>query len=106
MNETSYFAGIIRILEIPKQKIVNNRVVTIFRAQLTQTRIIQIITVIFQRDLARDVKNYYKVNDYIIIEGYLTFQNKQLLDSKILKKGKVIKLKVLAIKAYPILLSG
>jgi hypothetical protein len=47
-------------------------------------------------NLARDVLEYYKVNDYIIIEGYLSISKK--------KKSKKVEITVL--KAYPFLLTS
>jgi hypothetical protein len=39
MSDTNYISGIVRILEVPKQKFLNNTIaVTEFRAQLPQVR--------------------------------------------------------------------
>ena len=37
----------------------------------------RIITLVFWGNLAREVKNYYQINDYILIEGYLSIRNKK-----------------------------
>ena len=78
MNDTNYISGIIKILESPKQKILkNNILVTQFRAQIPQFRNTRMITLTFWGNLARDVATYYKVNDYLIIEGYLSLRDKK-----------------------------
>jgi hypothetical protein len=71
MSDTNYIGGIVKILEVPKQKFLNNTTaVTEFRVQLPQVRNTT-IHLIFK---TRDVATYYKINDYILIEGYLSLQ--------------------------------
>ena len=73
MGDTNYLASIVKILEKPIQTVNNDKVVTTeFRAQLVQVRNNQIINLVFWGNLARDVSSYYQVNDYIMIEGYLS----------------------------------
>ena len=73
MNDTNYISGIIKILEIPKEKILKNNIQSIkFRAQLPQMSTAKILTLTIWGNLANDVKNYYKINDYLIIEGYIS----------------------------------
>ena len=104
MNDTNYISGIIKILESPKQKILkNNILVTQFRAQIPQFRNTRMITLTFWGNLARDVATYYKVNDYLIVEGYLSLRNKKKSDP-IVAKSKKIELTVL--KVYPFLLNS
>ena len=87
MNSINYIGTVTRILENPRQKILdNNLLVTIVRAQLPQIRSSNIVTLIFFGNLAQDVPNYYRVNDCILIEGYLTIQTEQMENLKILKK--------------------
>jgi single-stranded DNA-binding protein len=104
MNDTNYIGGVIKILETPKQKIVktNNIVVTKFRAQIPQLRNSRLVTLAFWGNLARDVLTYYKVNDYLIIEGYLSLRNKTTLPEKNQKPKKV---EITVLKAYPFLLN-
>ena len=53
MNDTNYVTGIIKILEIPKQKILkNNILVTQFRAQIPQRRNSEMVNVTFWGGLA------------------------------------------------------
>ena len=103
MNDTNYIGGIIKILETPKQEILeNNLVVTKFRAQIPQLRNTKIVTLNFWGNLARDVKTYYKVNDYLLIEGYLSIQDKKNSNLIVLKSKKV---EITVQKVYPFLLN-
>jgi len=99
MTDTNYIGCIVKILETPKQKIVTNKIVTTeFRVQLPQIRnqTTTIAKLTFWGNLARDVVEYYKVNDYIIIEGYLSLSKK--------KKSKKVEITVL--KVYPFFLTS
>jgi single-stranded DNA-binding protein len=103
MSDTNYIGGIVKILEVPKQKFLNNTIaVTEFRVQLPQVRNTTIVHLIFWGNLARDVATYYKINDYILIEGYLSLRNKRS-SSLIAQPSKQIEITVL--KLYPFLLS-
>jgi single-stranded DNA-binding protein len=51
--------------------------ITEFRVQLPQIRNTRIVNVIFWGTLARDVAKYYKPNDYILIEGYLSLRDQK-----------------------------
>jgi hypothetical protein len=99
MGDTNYFVCIVKILETPRKKSAqNNTVMTQFRVQLPQFRnqIKQIAKLKFWGNLGRDVLDYYKVNDYIIIEGYLS----------IAKKKKSKKIEITVLKVYPFLLTS
>jgi len=103
MNDTNYMGGVIKILEPPKQKILkNNILVTQFRAQIPQIRNTRIITLTFWGNLARDVMTYYKVNDYLIIEGYLSLRDKKNPNLTISKSKKI---EITVLKVYPFFLS-
>lgn len=104
MNDTNYIGGVIKILETPKQQIVknNNIVITKFRAQIPQLRTSRLVTLSFWGNLARDVLTYYKVNDYLIIEGYLSLRNKTISPAK---NQKLKKVEITVLKAYPFLLN-
>lgn len=97
MTDTNYIGCIVKILEIPRQTLVQKNIVTTkFRVQLPQIRnqSTTIAKLTFWGNLARDVLEYYKVNDYIIIEGYLS----------IAKRKKSKKVEITVLKAYPFLL--
>ena len=95
--------AIVKILETPKQKFINSNTLVIqFRAQLPQIREIRIVRLMVWGNLAHAVLNYYKINDYILIEGYTSLRNDRNpnLNDKPLKKITITVLKV-----YPFLLS-
>ena len=96
MADTNYISSIVRILETPKQMFLKNNIsVTEFRVQLPQLKDTNIIKLIFWGNLSHDVANYYRINDYILVEGYISLNNKQ--NSK--------KVKITVLKVYPFLLS-
>ena len=75
MSDMNYIGAIVKILETPKQKFINSNTLVIkFRAQLPQVRQIQIVKLVIWGNLARAVLNYYKINDYILIEGYASIR--------------------------------
>jgi single-stranded DNA-binding protein len=103
MVGTNYIGSIVKILEKPNQTLFNNTIpITRFRVQFPQFRNSQIITLIFWGNLARDVAKYYNVNDYILIEGYLSLKKKHHLNI-VGKKSKKVEITVL--KVYPFLLT-
>ena len=82
----NYVSCIIQILEIPPTELYENKINTIrLRAQLPYVRNkIQspiIIHLVIWGDLVYDIVNYYRINDYALVEGYLSIsydtQNKQ-----------------------------
>lgn len=103
MSDTNFVGGVVKILEEPKQKIVNNNLLcTSFRVQFPQVRKNSIVHLAFWGNLARDVKTYYKVNDYILIEGYISLRDKKI--SNLSRKAQK-KIEITVLKIYPFLLS-
>jgi single-stranded DNA-binding protein len=103
MGDTNYIASIVKILETPKYKIINNNIpITKFRAQLPQLRNNTIVNLTFWGNLANDINKYYKINDYILIEGYLSIRNKK---NKNLSSQNFKKVEITVLKLYPFLLS-
>ena len=99
MGDTNYISSIVKILEKPSQKVFNkNILITEFRAQLPQTRNNAIVNLTFWGKLSQDIADYYNIDDYIIIEGYLS-----LPENSLVKNSKKVKITVL--KVYPFLLS-
>ena len=50
-----------------------------FRVQLPQVRQNNIIiNLVFWGKFSQDIINYYEINDYIIIEGYLSIRDKKI----------------------------
>lgn len=100
MSDTNSIHSIVKILEIPNQILLNKNLFTRFRVQLPQARGNKIINLTFWGNLARDVCQYYTINDYLIIEGYVSLRHEQLIKNQSLKKVEVTVLRV-----YPLLLS-
>jgi hypothetical protein len=97
MKEINYFGGIVKILENPNQKLSDNNISrTEFRAQLPQIRNTKVIHLVFWGNLANDVANYYKINDYIIIEGYLALP----------EQFNLKRVEITVSKVYPFLLNS
>jgi hypothetical protein len=102
MDSTNYITGIVKILESPKQKSLKNNIeVSEFRAQLPQLRGTILVKLRVCGNLAIDIEKYYKINDYILIEGYLSLDD-QKNTSSVMKVSKKIIITVL--KVYPLLL--
>ena len=103
MNDTNYIGGVVKILEIPKQKTMNNDIAVLtIRVQFLQFRNTKVTTLTLWGNLAYDVVKYYQVDDYILIEGYLSLQNKKL-SQFIRKNSKIVNISV--VKIYPIFLA-
>ena len=101
MVDTNYISGIVKILENPVETVFDNDIaITKFRVQFPQVRKNIIVNLVFWGNLGRDVVNYYQINDYILIEGYLSLRNNQIPRIKNSKKFEITVLKV-----YPFLLS-
>ena len=99
----NYIGAIVKILETPKQKFLNSNTLVIkFRAQLPQVRQIQIVKLVIWGNLAHAVGNYYKINDYILIEGYASIRE-NIISNENNKSRKEVTITVL--KVYPFLLS-
>jgi len=105
MTDTNYIGGIVKIIETPKQKVISdNTISTKFRAQLPQFRNTTLVTLVFWGNLARDVKAYYKVNDYILIEGYISLRNNDQQSTNLITKTSK-KVEITVLKVYPFLLN-
>lgn len=103
MGDTNLVGGIVKILETPKQKILNSNIqVTTFRVQFPQIRQTSLVHLTFWGNLAVDIANYYKVSDYILIEGYISFRETKKLTNVISKPKKV---EITVLKIYPFLLN-
>ena len=96
MNDINYFSGVVKLLENPSQRfLINNTLMIKFRVQLPQARKTKLVNLIFWGNLASDVSNYYKMNDYIIIEGYSGLTSK--LNSK--------RVEITVFRIYPLVLN-
>jgi single-stranded DNA-binding protein len=100
MSDTNSIGSLVKILETPKQKILNNNIfVTRFRVQFPQVRKNSMVNLTFWGNLARDVATYYKINDYILIEGYLSLSSNQP------SNRTSQKIEITVLKIYPFLLT-
>lgn len=103
MGDTNLVGGIVKILEISKQKNFNSDIqVTKFRVQFPQFRQASLVHLTFWGNLAVDTANYYKVNDYILIEGYISVRDKKQFKNIVSKSKKV---EITVLKIYPFLLN-
>jgi single-stranded DNA-binding protein len=103
MSDINSISGLVKILENPKHQVLNNNIlVTHFRVQFPQVRNNYIVHLKFWGNLARDVSSYYKINDYILIEGYIALPNKQNVNSNNQMSKKV---EITVLKIYPFLLN-
>jgi hypothetical protein len=103
MVDTNYISGIVKILENPLPTVLNNNIlITKFRVQFPQVRNNIIVNLVFWNNLGRDVVNRYRVNDYILIEGYLSRSDKQTTNLRIENSKRV---EIIVLKVYPFLSS-
>ena len=104
MGDTNHFSGIVKILETPKQRpIKSNNLITTFRVEVPQKRKNKIITLVFWGNLGHEVNKFYKINDYILIEGYISLRPKEIITVSTRVPKQVI---VSVLRIYPILLNS
>jgi hypothetical protein len=108
MSNTNYFSGIVKILENPKQYNVNNQTpLTQFRVEIAQKRKSSIASLLIWGNLGRDVKKFYTVNDYILIEGYSSIRPKSSQSSNSsISSNNLKQVFITVIRIYPILLNA
>lgn len=98
MGDINYLGSVAKILEKPVQIIVNDKVSkTECRAQLAQVKNTIIVNLIFWGNLAHDTVNSYQVNDYIMIEGYVSLRD---MKSKKLVKRNLKKVEIVILKSF------
>ena len=103
MGDTNYFSGMVKILEKPLQNFNNDKLTkAIFHVEIYQTRQNRIAEVVFWGNLANETTNYYKINDYLLIEGYTSIKIKELVK----ENRKVATLTITVLKVYPFLLNS
>ena len=100
MGDTNYLGSVVKILEKPVQTIVDDKLLkSECRAQLAQIRNTRIVTLVFWGNLAHDAVNSYKVNDYIMIEGYVSLRKKRTSE---LVKRNFKKVEIAVLKSFPL----
>lgn len=101
MPDTNFIGSIVKILEPPNQKsLANNLLITTFRVQFPQVRENSIVSLKFFGNIGKDIIKYYKVNDYILIEGYLKLKNQKLSNSSSQKREDI---EITVFRIYPVL---
>jgi hypothetical protein len=99
--DTNFIGSIVKILEPPNQKsLANNLLITTFRVQFPQVRENSIVSLKFFGNIGKDIIKYYKVNDYILIEGYLKLKNQKLSNSSSQKREDI---EITVFRIYPVL---
>lgn len=100
MASINYIAGIIKILELPTEELLeNNILVTRFRGQFPLLRTTQIIELIFWGNLAEDITSYCKTGDYLLVEGYVSLRNQERSNDD---SFPIKKIQLSVSKAYPL----
>ena len=104
MGDTNHFSGIVKILETPKQRFIeSNNLITTFRVEVPQKRKNRIITLVFWGNLGREVNKFYRTNDYILIEGYISLRPKEIVTVSTMVPKQVT---ISVLRIYPILLNS
>ena len=102
MSDTNSIVGIVKILEVPKKKKISNNIfITKFKVQFPQLKKNKnnIISLVLWGNLAVDIEKYYKIHDYILIEGYLSMRHLTNLNQK-------KKMQITILKVYPFMLKN
>ena len=75
MRDTNYFLGTIKILENPRQVPLQKKFVLIsLCGEISQNRKNKLIHLHFWGHLAEQINRCYQLNDYILVEGYLSIR--------------------------------
>ena len=98
MGNTNYFLGTVKILENPVQKLVREKtVMTTIRVEIPQMRQNKFISLVSWGSLAIKMKHLYHVQDYLVVEGYISIN----------KTNKKLKKIIITVsKVYPLLLTS
>ena len=107
MGDINYISGIVKILETPTIKL-NKKEIPLakFQVQFPQVRKkspSSIITVVIWGYLANDVTKYYRINDYILVEGYVSLRE-SVNQEQMKKKSKYLQINVR--KIFPLFLNN
>jgi single-stranded DNA-binding protein len=97
---TNHIVSIVKLLENPRKKILKKNIsVARFRVQLPQSKKERIINLTVWGKLANDIEKYYRTNDYIIVEGFISIKTSDFNRSRF----KIVEITVS--KIYPYLLN-
>jgi len=104
MVNTNYFSGIVKIRETPKIYFRNEQNYVVgFRVELSQKRKSTLIVLVFWGNLGREVEKFYKMNDYILVEGYSSIRSQKFLTKNLTNCQHLF---ITVVKVYPILLNS
>lgn len=102
----NYIYGTVKILEKPRKKLSSQNIsVTKIRAQFPQARSNdsqKFVRLIFWGELNEGILKYYKPNDYLIIEGYISLKTESKLQTKALFASYP---EITILKVYPFFLN-
>lgn len=100
MTSINYISGIIKILELPRQEVLeNNILVTKFRGQLPLLRTTKVIELVFWGNLAQDIMSSCRIGDYLLVEGYISLVNNAISNYN---SFPVKKIQLTVSKTYPL----
>jgi len=96
----NYSTFIVKIIKKPVQSFFKNNIsLTELLVQFPQVRNKSYLDICYLNvwgNLSHDVMKYYKVNDYIVVEGYISFRNSN-------QETKTKQIEISAFKIYPLL---
>lgn len=99
MTSINYTAGIVKILELPRQELLlNNNFVTRFRVQLPLSRTTEILELVFWGNVGRDITSHCQIGDYLLAEGNLSLANEKIFNYSSLPLRKI---QLTVSKVYP-----
>ena len=94
----NYSNFIVRILKKPKQSFLkNNILLTELNVQFPSLRNhnhLNTIDLLIWGDLGKDISKYYQTNDYILVEGFISFHKEKFMSNQ--------QIKVSVFKIYPL----
>jgi hypothetical protein len=107
MGDINYLGAVVRILEIPTIQLTRTETpYTKFRVQLSKLRPKRrcntVLTVFAWGKFAQDIVRYYRINDYVLIEGYLSNRQSPSLQ----KQNRKEILQVTLFKIFPFFLNS
>jgi len=109
MADLNYITGIFKILESPILiKTKRDSYFTIFRAYLSQTSRnsnASVVILCIWGYLANDINKYYSKDDYILIEGYLSIQEREIKEYSFNKNLKNL-VQINVRKIFPLYLNN
>ncbi len=101
----NYSNFIVKIIEVPKQSFFEDNTsvteILVKFPQIQQNKLASTFRISIWGDLAYDTVKYYNVNDYIIIEGYISLKS---LISDYLTLDKQIEISIF--KIYPFIVTN